>query len=194
MNLKYTMVCCALFSVTAAAEQNSVQMEVGVLNSITSIRQSHPDLVDVDDHSTGSAWSLLYGVNDKFKIEFGYLDQGEAQAVLKGDTLTPNQYHKAVRAVAPILAKGGVLGARYDVLQHDLWSVSLATGIFHWRNTIQSQMDNATLSTTIMDTSVYYGAHLQYELTPQWSVSFRARNYNMPKAVKEWGVAIGYRF
>ncbi len=85
----------SIFSITFllfSAHVNATQLQIGVWlgKSQTDVRGYDPSMTSVDDSDSSYRIEGSYLFSGRFSIEFGYVDQGEGQVILKNDSLIPS--------------------------------------------------------------------------------------------------------
>jgi len=165
--------------------QWSADIQLGQSNSRmseTNIRASVPSngsLVAYDDKSTSWALGGQYQFTERFALQLHYVDLGETSLTLTGDTLTPEQYHRTVSDLGPMLAAGVRTGLSYTLWQQQQWQVQLQTGVFIWRSKQESTWDNSVIRYRSNDTDLYWGAQLSYALNEQLSLQAAFNRYRL---------------
>ncbi|MFB2730100.1 Ig-like domain-containing protein, partial [Shewanella mangrovisoli] len=152
-------------------------------------------LINVDDTDTAFGVSLGYQWTPTVALELGYADFGEGSARIKGATLTPEQYHKLVKTVTPVLADGVMLGLRFTLLQHQGWRFEVPVGLFHWQADISSTMGNTRIKTDLDGTDWYAGVRFSYQFSDAWSVGLGYQYIDIePNDLLSYQLNLRYQF
>jgi hypothetical protein len=149
----------------------------------------------IDDSDQALSLSLQYQLFDRLDAEVGYLDLGEGKAEIVADTLTPAQYHQAVRQLTPVLGDGVFAGLRIGLWQQYGWRLQLPLGMFSWNSDLSSTMNGSTLASETDGTDLYYGLALQYLHDAHWAAGISWQQVALePEDVQAWQFTLSYRF
>jgi hypothetical protein len=132
------------------------------------------NIVDIDD--TGTSWgvTLGYHITPTWQITLGYLDLGEADAVLQSNTFN---YHETVTQVTPVFGEGIVLGLNYQFWEYNKFSSEVMAGAFAWRSEIDSTYEDVTLEHEQESVDPYAGLSFAYALSQEWQVGLEMKRY-----------------
>ncbi len=123
-----------------------------------------------DDTDSLKGLSLSYQLHPKIAVELGYLDLGQGSLQLQAQSLTPAEYHQAVKDLTPLLGEGWTAGVRLSLWQDQGWAVQAPMGLYRWQVDISSQMGNSRLNSSLEGTDWYAGLELSKELTTEWQL------------------------
>lgn len=128
-------------------------------------------------------------------VELGYLDSGEGTLTLKGDSLTPEQYHQQVKAFSPILADGITVGLRLTPWQQGNWRLEVPVGLIRWDSEISSQRGATELQTKLDGQDLYFALDIHYQFTPNLSAGVGYQKLKLePNDVANTYLQLRYRF
>jgi len=171
--------------------------------------QSKADIAAAEFQSQLPAGNILsFDAEDQFKavqlgyqwypavaVELGYLDSGEGQLTLKGDSLTPEQYHQQVKAFSPTLADGITLGLRLTPWQQGNWRLEVPFGLIRWDSEISSQRGATELRTKFDGQELYFALDLHYQFSTNLSAGIGYQKLKLaPNDVANTYLQLRYRF
>lgn len=195
--------CVAL---PALAADFRIGLQLGKSNTATpelpaNLPGQNTAIVTSKDSDTSWAIELNYawGENKESWQEkgywlLGYSDLGQGSASIRGDSLTPEQYHQALAEVTPMLGAGWLAGAGYELIQKQNWSLVADAGIFSWENKIKSSANNQILENKQNGNDVFIGAKLIYQMDSRWALQTAVRQYQLPEPVTDFSVGAGWTF
>jgi hypothetical protein len=191
-----------LLPLAGAVQAGDWQIQLGagqskVSQSDAMLQQALPagTVRSIDDSDQALSLSLQYQLFDRLDAEVGYLDLGEGKAEIVADTLTPAQYHQAVRQLTPVLGDGVFAGLRIGLWQQYGWRLQLPLGMFSWNSDLSSTMNGSTLASETDGTDLYYGLALQYLHDAHWAAGISWQQVALePEDVQAWQFTLSYRF
>lgn len=191
-----------LLPLAGAVQAGDWQIQLGAGQSKVSqsdavLQQALPagTVRSIDDSDQALSLSLQYQLFDRLDAEVGYLDLGEGKAEIVADTLTPAQYHQAVRQLTPVLGDGVFAGLRIGLWQQYGWRLQLPLGMFSWKSDLSSTMNGSTLASETDGTDLYYGLALQYLHDAHWAAGISWQQVALePEDVQAWQFTLSYRF
>lgn len=170
---------------TADSKQGSLGAQLPAGTTITAF--------DKSDISYGLA--LGYQLHPSVALEVGYQDLGEASSQIRGESLTPAQYHELLKAVSPVLVDGVSAALRFTLWQNDRLRLELPVGVFFWDSEIISRMNNTELRTETDGNDWMVGLQLHYQLTDEWQLGGGYQQINLaPNDVNSWLLSLRYQF
>ena len=203
---KIILIGSLFFALPALSADVRVGLQLGKSNTATpalpdNLPGQNTAIVTSKDSDTSWAIELNYSWGDnkeswkrKGYWLLGYSDLGEGSASIRGDSLTPEQYHQALAEVTPILGAGWLVGAGYELVQKQAWSLVADAGIFSWENTIKSSANNRTLKSEQKGNDVFIGTKLIYQLDSRWALQAAVRQYQLPEPVTDFSVGARLAF
>ncbi|MGP9799654.1 Ig-like domain-containing protein [Rheinheimera sp. NSM] len=135
--------------------------------STTEIRSQLPaeaELLQYDNSGRSWALGLSYYFTPRLAIQAHYVDLGDASVSMRGETLTPEAFHRSVSDIGPMLAKGVRSGLNYHVWQHAGWSATVQAGVFAWNSETHSSAGDNFIRYKVSDTDIYWALGAGYAL------------------------------
>ncbi|WP_348730791.1 Ig-like domain-containing protein [Rheinheimera texasensis] len=191
-----------LVPLAGAVQAGDWQIQLGagqskVSQSDSALQQALPGgtVRSLDDSDQAFSLSLQYQWFERLDAEVGYLNLGEGKADIAADTLTPAQYHQAVRQLTPVLGDGVFAGLRIGLWQQYGWRLQLPLGMFSWKSDLSSTMNGSTLASETDGTDLYYGLALQYLHDAHWAAGISWQQIALePEDVQTLQFTLSYRF
>lgn len=153
------------------------------------------NILSFDGKDQFKALQLGYQWYPAVAVELGYLDSGEGQLTLKGDSLTPEQYHQQVKAYSPILADGVTLGLRLTPWQNGNWRLEVPFGLIRWDSEISSQRGATELQTKLDGQELYFALDVHYQFNTNLSAGLGYQKLKLePNDVANTYLQLRYRF
>lgn len=153
------------------------------------------NILSFDAKDQFKAVQLGYQWYPAVAVELGYLDSGEGQLTLKGDSLTPEQYHQQVKAFSPILADGVTFGLRLTPWQEGHWRLEVPFGLIRWDSEISSQRGATELRTKLDGQELYFALDLHYQFSTNLSAGVGYQKLKLePNEVANTYLQLRYRF
>ncbi len=153
------------------------------------------NILSFDGKDQFKAIQLGYQWYPAVAVELGYLDSGEGQLTLKGDSLTPEQYHQQVKAYSPILADGVTLGLRLTPWQNGNWRLEVPFGLIRWDSDISSQRGATELQTKLDGQELYFALDVHYQFSTNLSAGLGYQKLKLePNDVANTYLQLRYRF
>jgi long-subunit fatty acid transport protein len=153
------------------------------------------EVTHFSDSDTSWSLGIGYQLNNALTLEAGYINLGEGDVTLTGDSITPTQYHSSVANISPVLGDGFTLGARYQLWQQEDISTSVSLGLITWKGDITSIYQAQSITTKRDGNDIYYGLEGHYQLTKQWQLSIGFTRYALePNDVDVIYLGGAYRF
>ncbi|MBA6231807.1 MULTISPECIES: TonB-dependent receptor domain-containing protein [unclassified Colwellia] len=169
-----------LLSATSHANNWLVSVELGKSEANTgSLTAQLPsgEVTHLSDSDISWSLGIGYQLDNGLTLEASYLELGEGDVTLTGDSLSPTQYHNSVANISPVLGDGFTLGARYQLWQQEDISTSVSLGLIAWEGNITSTYQAQQITTRRDDHDIYYGLEGHYQLTKQWQLSLGFTRY-----------------
>ena len=185
LNLKLiTLSAGLLLSATSQANNWLVSLALGKSDANTAnLTAQLPSgkVTHMSDSDTSWSLGIGYQLDNGLTLEAGYIDLGDGDVTITGNSITPTQYHHSVANISPVLGDGFTFGARYQFWQQEDISTSVSLGLIAWEGYISSNIsstDQAQPITTKRDgNDIYYGLEGHYQLTKQWQLSVGFTRY-----------------
>jgi long-subunit fatty acid transport protein len=169
-----------LLSATSHANNWLVSVELGrsdaKTGSLTTALASG-EVAHLSDSDTSWTLGVGYQLNNALTLEAGYIDLGDGDVTITGDSITPTQHHNSVADISPVLGDGFTLGLRYQLWQHEDISTSVLLGLITWEGDIISTYQAQQITTERDGNDIYYGLEGHYQLTKQWQLSIGFTRY-----------------
>jgi long-subunit fatty acid transport protein len=169
-----------LLSATSHANNWLVSVELGRSEANTgNLTTALPsgEVTHFSDSDTSWSLGIGYQLNNTLTLEAGYIDLGEGDVTITGDSITPTQYHNSVADISPVLGDGFTLGVRYQLWQQAHISTSVSLGLITWEGDISSTYQAQPITTKRDGNDIYYGLEGHYQLTKQWQLSVGFTRY-----------------
>jgi hypothetical protein len=187
-----------LLSATCQANNWLVSLELGKSDANTAnltTALASGEVTQLSDSDTSWSLGMGYQLNHALTLEAGYIDLGEGDVTLTGDSITPAQYHSSVADISPVLGDGFTFGARYQLWQQEDISTSVSLGLIAWEGDITSMYQAQLITTERGGIDIYYGLEGHYQLTKQWQLSVGFTRYALkPNDVDVIYLGGAYRF
>jgi long-subunit fatty acid transport protein len=187
-----------LLSATSHANNWLVNVEVGSSEANKgNLTKALPsgEVTHFSDSDTSWSLGIGYQLNNALTLEAGYIDLGEGDVTITGDSITPTQYHNSVADISPVLGDGFTFGARYQLWQQENISTSVSLGLITWKGDITSTYQAQPITTKRDGNDFYYGLEGHYQLTKQWQLSVGFTRYALePNDVDVIYLGAAYRF
>jgi long-subunit fatty acid transport protein len=135
------------------------------------------EVTHFSDSDTSWSLGIGYQLNNTLILEASYIELGEGDVTITGDSITPTQYHNSVAEISPVLGDGFTLGVRYQLWQQAHISTSVSLGLITWEGEISSTYQAQTITTKRDGNDIYYGLEGHYQLTKQWQLSIGFTRY-----------------
>jgi long-subunit fatty acid transport protein len=135
------------------------------------------EVTHFNDSDTSWSLGIGYQLNDTLILEASYIELGEGDVTITGDSITPTQYHNSVSEISPVLGDGFTLGVRYQLWQQENISTSVSLGLITWEGDINSTYQAQPITTKRDGNDIYYGLEVHYQLTKQWQLSIGFTRY-----------------
>jgi long-subunit fatty acid transport protein len=135
------------------------------------------EVTHFSDSDTSWSLGIGYQLNNTLILEASYIELGEGDVTITGDSITPTQYHNSVAEISPVLGDGFTLGVRYQLWQQAHISTSVSLGLITWEGDISSTYQAQTITTKRDGNDIYYGLEGHYQLTKQWQLSIGFTRY-----------------
>ncbi|WP_166838575.1 Ig-like domain-containing protein [Rheinheimera pleomorphica] len=182
--LKPLLILAALFSFNSQANW-SVEALFG--NSTT--RQStaevsrllpaDAELLQYDNSGNSWALGLSYYFTPRLAVQAHYVDLGDASVSIRGDSLTPAQFHQTVSDIGPMLAEGVRSGLSYHLWQYAGWSATVQAGVFAWDSETHSRAGNNLIQNKASDTDLYWALGARYALDQHLALQAMFNRYHL---------------
>ena len=193
LNLKLiTLSAGLLLSATSQANNWLVSVDLGKSDADTAnLTAQLPSgkVTHMSDSDTSWSLGIGYQLDNGLTLEAGYIDLGDGDVTITGDSLSPTQYHHSVADISAVLGDGFTFGARYQFWQQENISTSVSLGLIAWEGYITSNI-TSNISSNISSTDqaqpittkregndIYYGLEGHYQLTKQWQLSVGFTRY-----------------
>ncbi|MCL1143620.1 Ig-like domain-containing protein [Shewanella gaetbuli] len=144
-------------------------------------------VTDIDTQDTAGNLFFGYRFTKGWYLEAGYKDAGRVTIDISGTYINPSAFFDAIEEVHPESGKGYYASLGYNIYFNDRFSLGLQAGYFIWEghfNTYSSELLRGY--DEINGEDLFYGANLQYDFTPNWSITlnweqidFEANNANL---------------
>jgi hypothetical protein len=186
------------FSATSHANNWLVSVDLGRSEAKTgnlTTQLPSGEVTHLSDSDTSGSLGIGYQLNHALTLEVSYIDLGEGDVTLTGDSITPTQYHNSVADISPVLGDGFTFGARYQLWQQEDISTSVSLGLIAWEGDITSRHQAQPITTKRDGNDIYYGLEGHYQLTKQWQLSIGFTRYALePNDVDVIYSSLGVRF
>ncbi len=156
------------FSPVSQAEQWSLSVSAGQSKAESRTAPAGSTVLAQDNTDSLKGLGLSYSLSPKVALELGYLDLGQASLQLQAQSLTPAEYHQAVKDVTPVLGEGWTAGVRFSLWQQQGWAIQAPLGLYRWQVDLSSRMANSSLNSSLKGTDWYAGLELSKELSTAW--------------------------
>ena len=133
------------------------------------------------DEITGT-WSVggFYQFQPNWQVGLRYIDLGEGELTIKGDTTNPAALHQQYASEAPTFATGVSLEVNYLSAITDNIEAKVLAGIFRHETEIDSVVEGrTTITQTQKETKPYAGAAIAYNVTDNADVFLQYSHYVM---------------
>ncbi|QIR15073.1 fibronectin type III domain-containing protein [Shewanella aestuarii] len=130
-----------------------------------------------DNSDIGFGIHVGYRVNSLFTFEIGYLDLGEGEATIIGETIDSGKFHESMKTVSPVLPDGASIGARLTLTESQNWRFSLPLGVIFWESELYSDLQDESLTTELDGIDWYAGLRLDYKIFENWSMGLEFNYY-----------------
>jgi predicted porin len=181
LNLKLiTLSAGLLLSATSQANNWLVSLALGKSDANTAnLTAQLPSgkVTHMSDSDTSWSLGIGYQLDNGLTLEAGYIDLGDGDVTITGDSLSPTQYHHSVADISAVLGDGFTFGARYQFWQQEDISTSVSLGLIAWEGYISSTDQAQPITTKREGNDIYYGLEGHYQLTKQWQLSVGFTRY-----------------
>ena len=135
------------------------------------------EVTHLNDSDTSWSLGIGYQLDNGLTLEASYLELGDGDVTITGDSIIPTQYHNSVADISPVLGDGFMLGVRYQLWQQEDISTSVSLGRITWKGDITSTYQAQSITTKRDGNDIYYGLEGHYQLTKQWQLSVGFTRY-----------------
>jgi predicted porin len=135
------------------------------------------DVTHLSDSDTSWSLGIGYQLDNGLTLEASYLELGNGDVTITGDSISPTQYHNSVASISPVLGDGFTLGARYQFWQQEHISTSVSLGLITWEGDVTSTYQSQQITTKRDGSDIYYGLEGHYQLTKKWQLSVGFTRY-----------------
>ena len=186
-----------LFSTNALASDVFVEFNFGRASTdapvLTESEFANNITRSVDDSDTGFSFNVGYQLNSHFSVSAGYVDLGEGEHVVSGDTITPEEFVSSVEQT-PILANGFTASVIYHVYETEKLAFDIELGAFNWDSDIRSTSQLGVVRRNESGTDAYWGVSVGYKFTTQWHFVAGYQSFNLENNVDYPFVGVNYNF
>jgi|TARA_B110000902_G_scaffold48149_1_gene54813 predicted porin len=169
-----------LLSATSHANNWLVSVELGKSEANTgNLTAQLPtgEVTHLSDSDTSWSLGIGYQLDNGLTLEASYLELGDGDVTIIGDSISPTQYYNSVASISPVLGDGFTLGARYQFWQQEHISTSVSLGLITWKGDVTSTYQAQKKTTKRDGSDIYYSLEGHYQLTKQWQLSIGFTRY-----------------
>ena len=133
------------------------------------------------DEITGT-WSVggFYQFQPNWQVGLRYIDLGEGELIIKGDTTNPAALHQLYASEAPTFATGVSLEVNYLSALTDNVEAKVLAGLYRHETEVNSAVEGRTsLIENQKETKLYAGAAIAYNVTDNADVFLQYSHYVM---------------
>ena len=187
-----------LFLGSLSAKANDWYVEASIGSSSTDTNLSGLPggitVLDIDDTDSSFSIGVGYELSQRFSALVRYVDLGDGEVSLQGDSLTPQDFQDNLARFSPILADGLTIGGSVVVWQNATISAKIEAGVFFWDGEIDSAAGARQVSFSDDGTDLYWGGDIGYALNDDWSVHVGYRLYQLEESISDFNVGLRWRF
>ncbi|WP_440056925.1 Ig-like domain-containing protein (plasmid) [Pseudoalteromonas sp. T1lg65] len=186
----------ALVTTAAMANDWKVAGTAGVASADSKVANDSFATAYLDDKSTSWSIGAFYQLSPQWDVGLRYIDLGEGKVAFSGLTATPDEMHKTLSSLAPVLPKGTALQLGYEAKLASALTGKLFVGALSWKSEIDSKLNGSSRIVHKNDgTSGFAGAGLHYRLSDSTSLGMDYSRYFISENdIDEVAVSVSYRF
>ncbi|WMN90024.1 Ig-like domain-containing protein [Vibrio parahaemolyticus] len=152
--------------------------DLGFSRADERVSDSEYSVLDLDKRDTAWSIGVGYNLNPDWSVTARYLDLGEGHAALEPDnSMPPNEYHKAVAKVSPVLGDGFAADVSYALLRNEHAKLKATLGGFVWKVEFDSEYQGTHITSTERGVDPYIGLGGDYYFSDQWSAGWQLNQY-----------------
>lgn len=144
-------------------------------------KETQARVTDLDKRSDSWAWHLGYQVTAPFAVELGYLDVGNRQVTVSGQTTNQHEFYQKVAQIYPKSGSGVTFASSFNrLIWQDKLMAKFKFGYFFWQGSFESFSDNKQLA--IIEQSgkdEWLGVSLDYLVDHRHRVSVNYRRVKL---------------
>jgi hypothetical protein len=188
-----TLLLCSL---SVQANPWYVEATVGSSRTDTNVSgvPANINVLSIDDTDTSFSIGLGYQFSNKTSLKVSYLDLGEGEARLQGETIDIIALQDSVTDINPVLADGITFGGNLTVWESSWLSAQLQAGLFFWDADIRSVAGDSRLNLSDDGTDVYWGGDIQFAINPVWSILVSYQRYQLDEPINNVALGVKYSF
>jgi len=133
----------------------------------------------IDESDISGSLGVAYQFDNGLSVGLNYIDMGQGRATITVDTIEPEQYHRAVAEISPVLVSGTALQLGYRFWQREQVSATLIGGILAWEGDTSSEYGDQLIKTPREGSDAFYGIAAHYHVTEQWQLGLGITRYQL---------------
>ncbi|UYI49417.1 DUF4347 domain-containing protein [Vibrio natriegens] len=173
------LIAAALTLLSFSSQANwYLTADLGFSRADERVSDSEYSVLDLDKRDTAWSIGVGYNLNPDWSVTARYLDLGEGHAALEPDnSMPPNEYHKAVAKVSPVLGEGFAVDVSYALLRNEHAKLKAILGGFVWKADFDSEYQGTHITSTERGVDPYIGLGGDYYFSDQWSAGWQLNQY-----------------
>jgi hypothetical protein len=169
-------------------EETSLNDQISAMNLNASTTSNR-------DNRTSWQVNLTYQYQPDWGVGFGYVDLGEVNTRIEGESADIKTFLTTVSDVHPNTAEGAQIFASYKIPLGSETRISVQAGMFLWKSEYDLEAANESYRVEDDGTSLVVGLSAERSINDQLSLTFDLNRYDVDdEIIPVIGVGLSYQF